>query len=107
MSITLASRTPSVGELPEYRIDAAVPLPMEQLELALGRGLVGVGVFDQRGQEDAFVGDVAILAREALQAGGGDLQRAMGQLDTARPAELHIQRMLRHAVAQRMRLRTP
>ena len=74
---------------------------MEQLELALGRRLVGFGEIDQRRQEDAFVGVVAVPAGAPMQAGGGYLQGFQCQFAHARAAECKFQCMLRHAVAQR------
>src|SRR5690606_31753873 len=73
------SETRSVGEFPEHRIHATPPRPMEQLELALGGRLVGFGVLDQRREEDALVGAVAVVAGAPLQARGGDRQRAPRQ----------------------------
>ena len=58
--ITVVVAGASVGVLAEQRIDAAVPLAVEEFELAFGRCLVGFDDLDQRFQMDAFVGAVAV-----------------------------------------------
>src|SRR6476660_797205 len=55
--------TGAVRVLAEHRVDAALPRPVEERELALGRRFVGLDDVDQRGQEDALVGAVAVGAR--------------------------------------------
>ena len=73
---------------------------MEQLQLAFGRGLVGLHDLDHRFEEDAFVGAVLVQTGAALEAVAGDLQRLLGEVAHAAVAERQLQRMLRHAVAQ-------
>src|SRR6185312_9138087 len=92
----------SIGELAEHRIDAAVPGTVEQFELAFGRSLVGLHDLDHRFEEDAFVCAVAVEAGAALEAVTGDLQCFLGQIAHRAVAERQFQRVLRHAVAQRV-----
>ncbi len=73
---------------------------MEEFQLALGGGLVGVRELDQRFEEDGFAragGVEAIAAREAI---AGNLQRFERQFAHRAVAEWKFQRVLRHAVAQ-------
>src|SRR5213076_10128 len=63
---SLAHAVGSVRVFAEHRIDAAVPAPVEERELAFGRGLVGLDDVDQRRQENALVGAVAVGARAPL-----------------------------------------
>src|ERR1051325_5809993 len=91
-----AVKRSSVGEFAEHRIHAAVPRAIEQFELALGRRLVRFDNLQQRLQEDALVGAVAVEAGAALEAVRGDLQRFGGQLAYRVAAERQLQRMLGH-----------
>src|SRR5690606_35717847 len=79
--------TESVRELAEHRVHAAVPLAVEQRQLAFGRRLVGLGHADQRFQEDPLVDAVVVGTRAAPEAGGGDLQRFQRQLAHGTAAE--------------------
>src|SRR5687768_13513903 len=96
-----------VRELAEHPIDVSAPLAMEQRELALGRSFVGFGEFDQRLEETALIGVVAIAARTALQAGCGDLQRFQGEIANGAVADVtdtsrQLQCVPGHAIAQRI-----
>jgi hypothetical protein len=61
--MTSGIRDALVRKFLEHRIDAAVPLGAEKFELAVGRGLVGFGEFDQRLQEHGFIRAVAVEPR--------------------------------------------
>src|SRR6185312_15218621 len=87
-----------IGELAEHRIYAAGTGTVEQLQLAFGRGLVGLHDLDHRFEEDAFVGAVAVEAGAALEAVTCDLQCFLGQIAHRAVAERQFQRVLRHAV---------
>src|SRR3546814_5264900 len=54
----------SVRELAEHRIHAALPLAVEQRQLALGRGFAELGHGDQGLEEDPLVGAVVVRSEE-------------------------------------------
>src|ERR1700741_4810489 len=89
----------SVRELAEDVVDVGAPRAMEQGEFALGGGFIGLGEFDQRFEEAAFVGALAVPARTALQAGDGDLQCFQREVAHRAITERQLQGMPRHAVS--------
>src|SRR5690606_7635445 len=66
------SRAQSVRKLAEHRVHRAVPRAVEQLQLALGRGLPGFCDFQQRLDEAGFVHPAGIVPGAAAQPGVGD-----------------------------------
>ena len=77
---------------------------MEQGELALGRRLVGQREFDQRLEEHRFVGAAGIEARAARRPCPAIFSASSASSRTRAIAERQLQRVLRHAIAQRIAL---
>src|SRR3546814_7473482 len=66
----------SVRDLAEHRIHAALPLAVEQRQLALGRGFAGPGHGAQGLEKDTLVGaDVVVARSEEHQAEHQSLMR--------------------------------
>src|SRR5690606_1521314 len=98
--VPASRRRNSVAELGNHPVDVALPRAMEQLQLALGRGLPGLGDFHQRIEEVGLVHAVGIARRAPAQAGRRDLQRLDRQFAHRGAAERQLQRVPGHAVAQ-------